>query len=153
MNRITCVVNGATVSAWVEAGERAIDFLRERLHLTGTKEGCGQGECGSCTILVDTLAVHACMMLAVQLDGKEILTIEGLMKDGEPDRIQKAFLERGAVQCGYCTPGMIMSVKGLLLHNPCPTDEEIREAIAGNLCRCTGYQTIVDAVHDCIGKE
>lgn len=153
MIQITCKVNGNNIKKEVQPGERVIDFLRNQLSLTGTKEGCGQGECGSCTILVDGLAVHACMMLAVQLDGKEILTIEGVAKDEQLDRIQKAFLESGAVQCGYCTPGMIMSVKGLLLKNPHPSDEEIKTALEGNLCRCTGYHTILDAVHASMGKE
>lgn len=149
---INCILNHKNIQKQVLPGERAIDFLRDRMHLTGTKEGCGQGECGSCTILVDGLAVHACMMLAGQLDGREILTIEGLEQDGELDEIQKAFLEHGAIQCGFCTPGMIMSVKGLLLKNSHPTEEEIKRALEGNLCRCTGYETIRKAVESLIRK-
>ena len=143
---ISFILNGESVRVSVDSGERLLDLLRDRFDLTGTKEACGQGECGACTILCDGEAVHACLMLAVQADGTEIVTIEGLERNGELDGIQQAFLEVGAIQCGYCTPGMILSVEGLLRRNPDPTVEEIKEGIGGNLCRCTGYQQIVEAV-------
>lgn len=130
----------------VEPLERLIDMLRNRFGLTSVKEGCGEGECGACTIIVDQRAVTSCTMLAVQADGCEILTTEGLARGGELDRLQKAFLDNGAIQCGYCTPGMLMSVKALLLHNPEPTRNEVIQAVEGNLCRCTGYHPIIKAV-------
>jgi carbon-monoxide dehydrogenase small subunit len=123
-----------------------LDFIRDRLHLTGTKEGCGIGECGACTVLLDGKPVTACLVLAVEADGASIETIEGEAADGELSLLQKAFVETGAVQCGFCTPGMIMSARGLLRRNPNPTDDEIVEAMAGNLCRCTGYAAILEAV-------
>ncbi len=147
MSKLHMTLNGRKVETDVLPGQRALDILRDVFGLTGTKEGCGQGECGSCTILVDGKAVHACLMLAEQMEGHDILTIEGLEKDGELDRIQQAFFDAGAVQCGFCTPGMIMSVKGLLLKNPNPSDDEIKTALEGNLCRCTGYASIERAVH------
>ncbi len=125
---------------------RLLDFLREDLMLTGTKEGCGQGECGACTVILDGEAVHSCLVMAGQLDGHELLTIEGLEQNGELDALQKAFIRKSAVQCGFCTSGMIMSAKALLMKNPHPTDEEIRRAIAGNICRCTGYKEIRSAI-------
>lgn len=143
---IDFIVNGREYSIDVESDMRLIDILRYKLGLTGVKEGCGEGECGACTIIMDGEAVNSCLVMAVQARGKEIITIEGLEKNGELDPLQTAFMENGAVQCGYCTPGMIMSAKALLLKNPNPTEEEIREAIAGNICRCTGYNNIVKAV-------
>jgi aerobic carbon-monoxide dehydrogenase small subunit len=130
----------------VSPRERLIDLIRDRLHLTGTKEGCGEGECGACTVLMDGLAVNACMVLAFQARGRSVLTIEGLSRNGELDPLQRAFIECGAIQCGYCTPGMIMAAKALLIRNPHPNESEIREGIAGNLCRCTGYINIVRAI-------
>lgn len=126
--------------------ERLIDMLRNQFGLTSVKEGCGEGECGACTIIVDNLAVTSCTILAVQVNGCEVLTTEGLMVDGELDRLQQAFIENGAIQCGYCTPGMLMSIKALLLNNPCPSQDEVIRSIEGNLCRCTGYHPIVKAV-------
>jgi carbon-monoxide dehydrogenase small subunit len=126
--------------------------LREQLGLIGTKISCEQGECGACTVIVDGKAVNSCIVLAPEVDGCEVLTIEGLAQHGELDPIQTAFIEEGAVQCGYCTAGMIMSAKALLMENPDPTDPEIREALAGNLCRCTGYQRIVQAVSSAAKK-
>ena len=123
-----------------------LEFVRDRLYLTGTKEGCGIGECGACTVLLDGKPVTACLVLAVEADGREVETIEGEAADGELSLLQKAFVETGAVQCGFCTPGMIMSARGLLRRNPHPTDDEIVEAMAGNLCRCTGYEAILAAV-------
>ena len=128
------------------AAKRLVDILRDTLCLTGTKEGCGVGECGACTVLMDGLAVNACLILGSQLEGKEITTIEGLKQNGEYDYLQELFVESGAVQCGYCTPGMILSAKALLMKNPHPGEKEIRQALEGNLCRCTGYGKIVEAV-------
>jgi carbon-monoxide dehydrogenase small subunit len=141
VNGIECIID-------IDPGKRLLDVLREDLELTGTKEGCGEGECGACTVIIDGLAVNSCLILVGQLGGKEIITVEGLEKDGELDRLQKAFISNGAVQCGYCTPGMLMSSKALLMKNPHPTEEEIRIAISGNLCRCTGYTKIVAAVKE-----
>lgn len=141
-------VNGSEYGIETDPGKRLLDVLREDLRLTGTKEGCGEGECGACTVIVDGLAVNSCLMMAGQMDGKEIITVEGLEKDGELDDLQNAFISNGAVQCGYCTPGMLMSCKALLMRNPHPTEEEIRMAISGNLCRCTGYTKIVAAVKE-----
>jgi carbon-monoxide dehydrogenase small subunit len=146
-------VNGTEYSIDTDPGKRLLDVLRDELGLTGTKEGCGEGECGACTVIVDGLAVNSCLIMIGQAAGKEILTVEGLEKDGELDRLQKAFISNGAVQCGYCTPGMLMSSKALLMKNPRPTEEEIRIAISGNLCRCTGYTKIVAAVKEAAGAE
>lgn len=139
-------INGKDYQAQVDADLRLVDLLRNQFHLLGTKEGCGKGECGSCTVLMDGKSVTSCLVLAVQADGATIITVEGL---GGPDALhslQKAFIHYGAVQCGYCTPGMLMSAKYLLDNNPRPSREEIRVAIAGNICRCTGYTKIIDAI-------
>ncbi len=130
----------------VEPQERLIDLLRVKLKLTGVKEGCSEGECGACTVLMDGKAVNSCMVLAYQARNTEIITIEGLAPGEGLEPIQQAFADHGAVQCGYCTPGMIMSTKALLLHNQRPSEAEIKEALAGNLCRCTGYVNIIKAV-------
>ena len=143
---ISCRVNGIAVQKEIRSDLRLIDFLREHLQLNGVKEGCGEGECGACTILLNGEPVNSCLILAVQVEGSEIITIEGLAENGELNPLQQAFIDYGAVQCGFCTPGMILSAKALLDKNPHPTEEEIRRAISGNLCRCTGYQAIVDAV-------
>lgn len=142
------VLNGERVSPDLDPSRRLIDILRDDFCLTGAKEGCGEGECGSCTVLMDGLPVHSCLVLAGQLEGHEVLTVEGLMKNGELDVIQSAFVENSAVHCGFCTPGMIMSAKGLLMRNPDPTEEQIREALSGNICRCSDYRQIVMAVKD-----
>lgn len=139
-------VNGDAVSLETEPQRRLLDILREDLGLTGTKEGCSEGECGACTVLMDGAAVHSCLTLAAQLNGRHVETIEGLEKSGELDILQRCFMEEIAVQCGFCTPGMIMSAKALLLKNPDPTPEEIRTALSGNICRCSGYVQIVNAV-------
>lgn len=149
---VTFVLNGERVFKDLDPTRRLIDVLREDFLLTGAKEGCGEGECGSCTILMDGLPVHSCMVLAGQLEGHRLLTIEGLAAGGELDAIQNAFIENHAVHCGFCTPGMIMSAKGLLLQNPDPTEEEIREAISGNICRCSDYRQIVMAIRDAAAR-
>ncbi|ACB84353.1 (2Fe-2S)-binding protein [Natranaerobius thermophilus] len=139
-------VNGKDRTLEVDGNRRLIDILREDLGLTGTKEGCSEGECGACTVIVDGKALHSCLLVATQLEGKEVITIEGLSENGELDIIQKNFVEETAIQCGYCTPGMIMSTKALLLRNSNPTEEEIRIALSGNICRCSGYSQIIRAV-------
>lgn len=144
--KVSFRLNGKSITLETSASKRLIDILREDLGLTGTKEGCGEGECGACTILIDHKAVHSCLLVAAQLEGREIVTIEGLEQSGELDIIQKFFIEETAIQCGYCTTGMIMSAKGLLIENPHPTEEEIRIALAGNICRCSGYSQIIRAV-------
>ena len=133
--RISFLLNGRPMEMEVQGERRLLDFLREDLHLTGTKEGCGEGECGACTVILDGKAVHACLTTVGELDNSQLLTIEGLEQNGELDRLQKAFIKKSAVQCGFCTSGMIMSAKALLMENPHPTQEEIKRAIAGNICR------------------
>ncbi|PAB59314.1 (2Fe-2S)-binding protein [Anaeromicrobium sediminis] len=145
-------VNGKDVKVDVDSAKRLIDVLRDDLKLTGTKEGCGEGECGACTVIIDGAAVNSCLVLGHQVSGKEIFTIESLEKDEELDRLQKSFIENGAVQCGYCTPGMLMSSKALLMKNDDPSEEEIKIALEGNLCRCTGYNKIVKAVKSAAHK-
>lgn len=144
---LTFILNRQHVSISVPHNRRLVDLLRDDLHLTGTKEGCGIGECGACTVLLNGHPVNSCLILAGQVQGSEITTIEGVeFENGDLHPIQETFLNEGAVQCGFCTPGMILSGLALLRENPHPTDDEIKEAIAGNLCRCTGYQQIVDAI-------
>lgn len=144
--KITLQVNGEEFSVDVEPYWTLLDVLRRELGLTGTKKGCDHGDCGACTVLIDGKAVNSCLVLAVAAEGKEIITIEGLAKDGDLHPLQKAFIEYGAIQCGYCSPGMILSAKALLDENPHPAEEEIRKNIAGNLCRCTGYVKILEAI-------
>jgi carbon-monoxide dehydrogenase small subunit len=143
---IKFVLNGDPVEVYTKDSITMLDFLRKELHLTGAKRGCEEGECGACTIMLDGKPVASCMMLAVEADGHEITTIEGLMKDGHLSPVQQEFIDKWALQCGFCTPGMIMSATALLKDNPNPTEYEIRDAIAGNLCRCTGYAKIVEAI-------
>jgi carbon-monoxide dehydrogenase small subunit len=143
---IRICVNGAWHELTVKPYERLVDALRERLGLTGTKVGCGEGECGACTVKVDGKAVLSCLTLAVQADGKQITTIEGLRQGTELHPIQKAFVDEGAAQCGFCTPGMIVAADAMLQHNPDPSEEEVRVALSNNLCRCTGYEKPVKAV-------
>jgi carbon-monoxide dehydrogenase small subunit len=143
---IALTVNGVRHEAAVEPRRLLVDFLREDLGLTGTHVGCEHGVCGTCTVLVDGESVRACLMLAVQADGTEILTVEGLSPDGRLHPLQEAFREAQGLQCGFCTPGMLLLAHELLQHSPAPTEAEIREAISAALCRCTGYQSIVDAV-------
>ena len=144
--KIRFTVNGRQVERETDAETRLLDLLREDLALTGTKEGCGEGECGACTVLVDGRAVNSCLVLAPQVDGKSVLTIEGLAPGETLHPVQQAFVDKGSVQCGFCTPGFIMSTVAILQENPDPTDEEILTALEGNLCRCTGYTKIVEAV-------
>ncbi len=139
-------LNGEDVEAYVQDNITMVDFLRKQMHLTGTKRGCEEGECGACTILLDGGAVASCLMMAVEADGHEIVTIEGLQQNGVLHPLQKEFVDKWALQCGFCTPGMIMSALSLLKENPHPTEAEIRDGIAGNLCRCTGYSKIVEAI-------
>ena len=140
-------LNGREVSVEVESHKMLLQVLRDDFQLTGTKDGCGQGECGACTVLVDDMSIDSCLYPAFEVEGKSVTTIEGLVGEGNKlHPIQEAFVENGGVQCGFCTPGMIMSAKALLDENPDPTDEEIRKGISGNLCRCTGYVQILDSI-------
>jgi len=145
--KIEFILNRKKVSIYTEGNRRLLDLLREDFHLTGTKEGCSIGECGACTVIVNNKAVNSCLVFAGQVDGSEVLTIEGLAVDGL-HKLQESFLKSGAVQCGFCTPGMIMSAYALILENKNPSVEEIKDAIAGNLCRCTGYKQIINAVKE-----
>jgi len=144
--KISLEVNGIAETQEVEVGTTLLRFLRDTLDLTGTKEGCNEGECGSCMVLLDGRPVNSCLVLAVEADGARVTTIEGLSSDGVLHPIQQAFLEHTSIQCGFCTPGMVVTAVALLKANPDPSEDEIRKALAGNLCRCTGYKQIVDAV-------
>ncbi|MBP2641286.1 MAG: Xanthine dehydrogenase [Firmicutes bacterium] len=151
-------INEIAATAEVETDKLLVDFLREDLAMTGTKKGCGVGECGACTVIIDGRAVNSCMVLAATIDGSSITTIEGVNKGEQLHRLQQSFIDHGAVQCGFCTPGMILSAKALLDSNPKPTEQEIKTALSGNLCRCTGYHKIVAAVTavseaDCGGEK
>jgi carbon-monoxide dehydrogenase small subunit len=144
--RVALTVNGERHEADVWAGESLLFALRERLGLPGSKNACEQGECGSCSVLLDGTLVCACLVLAAQAEGHEIVTVEGLAEEGRLHRVQEAFVEAGAVQCGFCTPGLVVAAADLLARTPDPTDDELREALSGNLCRCTGYAKIFEAV-------
>lgn len=144
--KLSFFVNDRPVELETEPDRRLLDLLREELNLTGVKEGCGEGECGACTVLMDGEPVHACLTLAIQLGGRHITTIEGLSASGELDILQRAFVEELAIQCGFCTTGMILSAKALLMKHPDPDEAMIREALSGNICRCSGYVQIVNAV-------
>ena len=150
MNKITVTftVNGKKIVLETDPQERLIDTLRERLKLTGTKEGCSIGECGACTVILNGEAVPSCLILTGQVEGSEILTVEGMEIDGKLDPLQQAFIDYHAIQCGFCTPGMLMSAKALLLKKWNPTREEIKTALEGNLCRCTGYEQIIEAIEN-----
>ncbi len=143
---ISLKVNGVTYTLDVRPQRTLVEVLRETLGLTGTKKSCSEGECGACTVLMDGKPVASCLVLAIDAQGKEIVTIEGLGEAGKLHPIQEAFLKHGAIQCGFCTPGMVMSAKAYLDEHPMPTPTEVRKAISGNLCRCTGYQQIVDSI-------
>ena len=144
--RVSFKVNGDIYEVEVEPRESLLDVLREKLSLTGTKKGCNTGDCGACTVILEGKPVNSCLVLAVEAEGKEVLTIEGVAQGGKLHPLQEAFIQYGAVQCGYCTPGMILSAKALLDENPHPSEEEIKRAISGNLCRCTGYVKIIEAI-------
>lgn len=148
-----CTVNGTLVERMVEDDTTLLTFLREELGLTGTKEGCGEGDCGACTVLVDDTSVNSCLFLALLAEGRSITTIEGIEQDGELSDIQQAFIDHGAIQCGFCSPGMIVSVSHLLNQNSEPSEEEIRRGMSGNLCRCTGYQQMVEAVQEVAARR
>ena len=150
--RIELTVNGERQEADVWAGESLLTTLRDRLDLPGSKNACEQGECGSCSVLLDGELVCACLVLAAQADGHEVVTVEGLADEGDLHPVQEAFADAGAVQCGFCTPGLVVATAELLRRVPDPSDDEIREALSGNLCRCTGYQKILDAVHVAAGQ-
>lgn len=143
---VSITVNGTPHVVGVRAGETLLQTLREQLDLTGTKEGCVEGECGACTVLLDGQPVDSCLLATATVDGREVRTVEGLSTGDELGPLQRAFLEHGAVQCGFCTPGFLMTLTALVESNPTPTSVEVREAIVGNICRCTGYQQMVDAV-------
>jgi len=150
---ITFTLNNEKVSHVVKTNTTLLQMLREDFDLTGAKEGCGQGECGACTILLDGRPVNACLLLAVEAHGKKIMTIEGLSTGTKLDELQLSFIESGGLQCGYCTPGIIMAAKGFLMENPSPTEEEVKESISGNLCRCTGYKKIVEAIMEVVENK
>ena len=146
MKTLDFILNGKACHTEIPEDATLLKVLRDILHLTGTKEGCGEGDCGACTVLVDGRSVNSCLFPAVQAEGCQVMTIEGVEAHPELARIQKAFVDYGAVQCGFCSPGMIMSTVALLQKNPKPTEEEIRRGLSGNICRCTGYQAMVDAI-------
>lgn len=145
-HRIILTVNGSTEQVDVPGNMTLLQMLREKLALTGTKNGCAAGECGACTVLLNGEPVNSCMVLAAECNGAEIVTVEGLAQDGQLDIVQKTIIDEGGVQCGFCTPGMLISARALLNRNPKPTEADIREALVGNLCRCTGYARIISAV-------
>jgi len=150
--RLGLTINGERYEAEVWAGESLLTTLRDRLALPGSKNACEQGECGSCSVLLDGELVCSCLVLAAQADGHDVVTVEGLAENGELHAVQAAFADAGAVQCGFCTPGFVVAAADLLRRVPEPTDDEIREALSGNLCRCTGYAKILDAVHAAAGR-
>ncbi|MDI6880289.1 MAG: (2Fe-2S)-binding protein [Desulfitobacteriaceae bacterium] len=155
MNKVAInfVLNGQEKALEVDANRRLVDLLRDDLGLTGVKLGCGEGECGACTVIINGQTANSCLVLAAQVDGTEIITIEGLGDHDHLHPLQEAFIEEGAVQCGFCTPGMILSAKALLDHNPNPGKAEIMDSLSGNLCRCTGYTKIVNAVENVIRQS
>ena len=151
--KIRVTINGALYEREAPETVNLLHFLREYVGLTGTKEGCGGGECGACTVLLDGRAVNSCLVLAAEVDGKSVRTIEGEARDGQPSALQPAFAKRHAVQCGFCTPGVVMSARALIERNPKPNVEEIKEGLEGNFCRCTGYVQIIEAVLEATGQE
>ncbi len=153
MKRIKLTVNGKIQEADVQPWDTLLDIIRGQLGLTGTKEGCGHGECGACTVIMNGKTVNSCLVLAMEADGKQITTIEGLSPAGKLHPVQQAFIDEGGLQCGFCTPGMVVSAKALLDENPNPTDEEIRQGISGNFCRCTGYTKIIKSIKTAAGKK
>lgn len=147
-HQITFTFNGTYETALVQSHTTLLTFLREGLGVTGTKNGCATGECGACTVLLNGEPVNACLVLAVEIDGAEVITVEGLAHDGQLEPLQQAFIDHTGTQCGFCTPGILISARALLNRNPDPTEEDIKDALRGNLCRCTGYVRIIDAVKD-----
>ncbi|MCK5762849.1 MAG: (2Fe-2S)-binding protein [Clostridiales bacterium] len=152
-HKIDFILNNEKITHEVEPNKTLLSVLREDFDLTGAKEGCGLGECGACTVLLNGKPVNSCLLLAVEADGQDILTIEGLSSGDKLDDLQISFIENGALQCGYCTPGMVITAKALLDENPHPTEDEVKHAISGNLCRCTGYQKIVKAIMTVAEKD
>lgn len=146
MQELTCVINGKKVEKTIDPNMTLADFLRTEMKLTGTKKGCEEGECGACTVLINEIAVDSCLVPAMKANNKNILTIEGLSQNGELDPIQEAFVEAGAIQCGFCTPGVVMSAKAMMMKNDNPTKEEVRDELSGHFCRCTGYLQFYDAI-------
>ncbi|MCI0502902.1 MAG: (2Fe-2S)-binding protein [Fusobacteria bacterium] len=154
LKKINCIINGEPKEIEVDVRESLLDMLRNRLHLTGTKQGCGVGECGACAVLIDGNTIDSCIYMAVWADGKNITTIEGISKpDGSLSDIQQNYVDKGAVQCGFCTPGFVISTTALLNKNDDPSRDEIRRGLSGNLCRCTGYQKILDAVETTVEQR
>jgi carbon-monoxide dehydrogenase small subunit len=153
IHRISLTINGEYEQVDVPSEMTLLQMLRDKLALTGTKNGCNAGECGSCTVLLNNEPVNSCMVLAVECQGGSIMTVEGLAQDGVLDPVQQTIMEHGGVQCGYCTPGILISARALLDRSPDPSEEDIREALVGNLCRCTGYLRIVDAVKDAASRQ
>ena len=149
---VSFILNKKPVSSEVPPEETLLDFLRNRMRMTGTKEGCGEGECGACTVLLDDEPVDACLILAAEVNGKKVLTIEGLMQGNGSYPLQEALIRQGAIQCGYCSPGMVLTIWGFLQENPRPNKEEIKRALAGNLCRCGSYYRIIAAIKDYLGR-
>jgi carbon-monoxide dehydrogenase small subunit len=147
-HQITFTLNGAAEVALVQSNTTLLTFLREGLGMTGAKNGCATGECGACTVLLNGEPVNACLVLAAEVDGAEIVTVEGLSQDGQLEPLQQALIDHTGTQCGFCTPGILISARALLNRNPAPTDDDIKDALRGNLCRCTGYQRIIAAVKD-----
>jgi carbon-monoxide dehydrogenase small subunit len=152
-HRITLTINGEIEQVDVPSNMTLLQMLRDKLAFTGTKNGCNAGECGACTVLLDGEPVNSCMVLAVECQGSQVVTVEGLIKDGVLDPVQQTIIEHGGVQCGFCTPGMLISARALLDRNPDPSQDDIREALVGNLCRCTGYLRIIDAVQDAAERQ
>ena len=152
-HQISLMINGATEQVSVSSNLTLMQLLRDKLALTGTKNGCNAGECGACTVLLNGEPVNSCMVLAVECDGMSVITVEGLVKDGVLDPVQQTIIEHGGVQCGFCTPGILISARALIDRKPDPSDDDIREALVGNLCRCTGYLRIVDAVKDAASRQ
>jgi carbon-monoxide dehydrogenase small subunit len=153
MRQITINVNGVMHEVDVQPWDTLLDVIRDRLGLTGTKEGCGLGECGACTVIMNGKTVNSCLVLAVEADGKQVTTIEGLSQGENLHPLQQAFIDQGGLQCGFCTPGMIISAKAILDENPSPTEEEIKRGISGNFCRCTGYTKIIQSIQAAIPKK
>jgi carbon-monoxide dehydrogenase small subunit len=153
LHRVSLMINGEYEQADVPSQMTLLQMLRDKLAMTGTKNGCNAGECGACTVLLDGEPVNSCMVLAVECDGSSVVTVEGLAHDGVLDPLQETIMEHGGVQCGFCTPGMLISARALIDRNAQPNDEEIREALVGNLCRCTGYLRIIDAVKDAAARQ